>query len=51
MFAALALGFAIGMFFAALIWLDGERAERNYRIQCARRRDHSKVPAIRWRAQ
>jgi hypothetical protein len=40
-------GFLAGLVVCALIWIDGERAERNYRIQRARRRDHAKVPSIR----
>ena len=40
-------GFLVGVAICALIWIDGERAERRYRIQCARRRDHSRVPAIK----
>jgi hypothetical protein len=30
----------------AAMWSAGERAERRERIERARRRDHSKVPAI-----
>ena len=41
------IGFLSGLAICALIWIDGERAERRYRIQCARRRDHSRVPAIK----
>jgi len=40
-------GFLAGIGACALIWIDGERAERRYRIQCARRRDHSRGPAIK----
>ena len=40
-------GFLAGLAVCALIWIDGERAERRYRIQRARRRDHSRVPAIK----
>ncbi|CAN7535866.1 MULTISPECIES: hypothetical protein [Variovorax] len=41
------IGFLLGLVICALIWIDGERAERRYRIQCARRRDNSRVPAIK----
>jgi len=39
-------GFVVGLLVCALVWLHGEWAERAYRIQRARRRDHSKVPAL-----
>ena len=40
------LGFLGGVGVCALSWIDGERAERAYRIQAARRRNHAAVPAI-----
>ena len=40
-------GFIAGLAACASIWIDGERAERRYRIECARRRDHSTVPRIK----
>jgi hypothetical protein len=40
-------GVLLGVGLCALIWLDGERGERNYRIYRARHRDHSKVPSIK----
>lgn len=39
-------GFIAGLLVCALVWLHGEWAERAYRIQRARRRDHSRVPSI-----
>jgi hypothetical protein len=47
MFTAL-LGFLVGLLVCALIWVEGERAERLQRIERARRRDHSKVPSMHW---
>lgn len=41
------LGFIAGLAVCAVIWVQGEWAERAYRIQRARRRDHSRVPAIK----
>lgn len=40
-------GFIAGLLVCALIWLHSEWAERAYRIQRARCRDHAKVPSIR----
>jgi hypothetical protein len=39
-------GFSAGLVVCALIWIDGERAERRERIERARRRDHRTVPSI-----
>jgi hypothetical protein len=39
-------GFIAGLLVCALIWLHGEWAERAYRIERARRRDHRTVPSI-----
>ena len=50
MFTAL-LGFLAGLLACALIWVQGERAARRERIARARRRDHSKVPAMQWGIQ
>lgn len=44
-------GFIAGLLVCALIWVHGEWAERAYRIQRARRRDHSKVPPMQWGTQ
>lgn len=40
-------GFAAGLVVCALIWIDGERAERRERIERARRRVHANVPVIK----
>lgn len=53
--AATALAFLLGGFLLAMcvcaaIWAAGEAAERRVRIERARRRDHSRVPALRWEA-
>ncbi|MGJ7527367.1 hypothetical protein [Variovorax sp. GB1P17] len=39
-------GFIAGLLVCALIWVQGELAERAYRIERARRRDHSRVPSM-----
>lgn len=41
-------GFLLAMAVCALIWADGERAAKRERIARARRRDHAKVPSMRW---
>ncbi|MFV0675823.1 hypothetical protein [Variovorax sp. tm] len=41
-------GFLLAVVVVALIWFDSERAARRERIERARFRDHSKVPAIQW---
>jgi hypothetical protein len=49
--AALALllaGLLAGMGVCGAIWAASERAARRERIERARRRDHAKVPALRW---
>jgi hypothetical protein len=44
-------GFLTGICVCACIWLDSEAAERRYRINVARYRDHAKVPAMTWRSR
>lgn len=41
------LGFLAGLLVCALIWVQGARAESRERIERARRRDHSRIPAIK----
>lgn len=45
--ALLFAGFLAGVYVCAVIWWAGEVAERQVRIERARRRDHSQVPDIR----
>lgn len=46
--AFLLLGLLLGMGLCGFIWVAGERAARRERIERARYRDHTRVPAIRW---
>ncbi|WP_164546895.1 MULTISPECIES: hypothetical protein [unclassified Variovorax] len=40
-------GFLLAVAVVALMWIDGERAERRERIERARRRVHADVPRIK----
>ncbi|WP_167481205.1 hypothetical protein [Acidovorax cavernicola] len=46
--AAMLFGLLMGLGFCGLAWWSGERAERYVRIERARRRDHGRLPLMRW---
>ncbi|WP_167395063.1 hypothetical protein [Variovorax boronicumulans] len=46
--AAALIGLLLGLGFCAFAWWSGEHAERRMRIERARRRNHARVPLMRW---